>query len=55
MTLLTRRASLSSGGSDDPLGLVGKDFADTAEWLGLAVFLIVLGIFTRIVKGGKEA
>ena len=47
--------SLSSGGSDDPLGLVGKDFADTAEWLGLAVFLIVLGIFTRIVKGGKEA
>ena len=47
--------SLSGGGSDDPLGLVGKDFADTAEWLGLVVFLIVLAIFTRIIKGGKTA
>ncbi len=51
MTLLTRRASLSSGGSDDPLGLVGKDFADTAEWLGLVVFLVVLAYFAKLVKG----
>ncbi|MCI6159694.1 MAG: oligopeptide transporter, OPT family [Selenomonadaceae bacterium] len=45
--------SLSGGGSDDPLGLVGKDFADTAEWLGLIVFVCVLAIFSKVVKGSK--
>ncbi len=45
--------SLSGGGSDDPLGLVGKDFADTAEWLGLVVFVCVLAIFSKVVKGSK--
>lgn len=43
--------SLSGGGSDDPLGLVGKDFADTAECLGLVVFLAVLAFFAKLVKG----
>lgn len=42
-----------AGGSDDPLGLVGKDFADTAEWLGLIVFVCVLAIFSKVVKGSK--
>ena len=46
--------SVSSGGSDSPLALVGKDFADTAEWLGLVVFLITLGIFGKIVLGNKN-
>ncbi|TYZ20785.1 OPT family oligopeptide transporter [Selenomonas ruminis] len=46
--------SVSSGGSDSPLALVGKDFADTAEWLGLLVFLITLGIFGKVVLGNKN-
>lgn len=43
--------SVSNGGSDSPLALVGKDFADTAEWLGLLVFAVTLGIFSKVVLG----
>ena len=46
--------SVSSGGSDSPLALVGKDFADTAEWLGLIVFLLSLVIFGKIVLGTSK-
>lgn len=47
--------SVTGGGSDTPLALVGKDFADTAEWLGLLVFLTTLTLFSKTVLGkGKE-
>ena len=46
--------SVSSGGSDSPLALAGKDFADTAEWLGLLVFLMTLVIFGKIVLGTRK-
>lgn len=47
--------SISNGGSDSPLAIVGKGFADTAEWLGLLVFVVFLGIFSKVVLGsGKE-
>lgn len=46
--------SVTNGGSESPLALVGKDFADTAEWLGLIVFLITLGIFGKTVMGNKN-
>lgn len=47
--------SVSNGGSESPLAIVGKDFADTAEWLGLLVFVAFLGIFSKIVLGtGKK-
>ena len=46
--------SVSSGGSDSPLALVGNDFADTAEILGLVVFLITLAIFGKTVLGNKN-
>ena len=48
-------ASVTSGGSEDPLALVGKDFADTAEYLGLLVFALTLVIFSRVVLGKKKA
>lgn len=41
--------SVTSGGSEAPLQLVGKDFADTAEWLGLAVFVLVALAMIRLV------
>ena len=46
--------SVTSGGSDSPLTLVGNDFADTAEILGLVVFLITLAIFGKTVLGNKN-
>ena len=46
--------SVSSGCSDSPLALVGSDFADTAEFLGLIVFLITLAIFGKTVLGNKN-
>lgn len=46
--------SVTGGGSDTPLALVGKDFADTAEWLGLAVFISMLVIFSKIVLGNGK-
>lgn len=45
--------SVTSGGSEDPLGLVGKSFAETAEWLGLIVFLAVIVYFIRLVVSTK--
>ena len=43
--------SVAGGGSDSPLTLVGADFADTAELLGLAVFAVTLAIFYKIAYG----
>jgi len=43
--------SVTSGGSDSPLSLVGKDFGPTADWLGLFVFLVMIVIFVyRVVS-----
>ena len=39
---------------DAPLALVGKDFAGTAEYLGLAVFSVSLLIFSKVVLGGSD-
>lgn len=47
--------SVSSGGSDSPLTLVGKDFGPTADWLGLLVFIAMIAIFIyRIVSVKAE-
>ena len=46
--------SVTNGGSESPLALVGEDFADTAEMLGLAVFLAALAIFGKTVLGNKN-
>lgn len=45
--------SVTSGGSEDPLGIVGKGFAETAEWLGLLVFVLTVAYFTRLVMTTK--
>lgn len=45
--------SVTSGGGEDPLAMVGKDFASTAEWLGLAVFLITIAYFVKLVISTK--
>jgi len=43
--------SVTSGGSDSPLSLVGKDFGPTADWLGLLVFIAMIAIFVyRVVS-----
>ena len=43
--------SVTSGGSDSPLVLVGKEFGPTADWLGLIVFIAVLATFVyRVVS-----
>ena len=47
--------SVSNGGDENPLAMVGSDFADTAEMLGLAVFLGILAFFSKIVLSGKKA
>ena len=41
--------SVSSGGSESPLAVVGADFADTAEMLGLVVFALVVFLLGRVV------
>lgn len=47
--------SVTNGGSESPLAIVGKDFANTAEWLGFLVFAVFLGIFSKVVLGaGKK-
>ncbi|GBG55606.1 oligopeptide transporter, OPT family protein [Sporomusaceae bacterium FL31] len=47
--------SVSSGGSDSPLTLVGKEFGPTADWLGLLVFIAMITIFIyRIVSVKAE-
>ena len=47
--------SVSNGGDENPLAMVGSDFADTAEMLGLVVFLGILALFSKIVLSGKKA
>ena len=47
--------SVSNGGDENPLAIVGSDFADTAEMLGLVVFLGILALFSKIVLSGKKA
>ncbi len=43
--------SVTGGGSDSPLSLVGKDFGPTADWLGLLVFIAMIAIFIyRVVS-----
>lgn len=47
--------SVSSGGSEAPLRLVGKDFASIAEWLGLAVNIaLILEFIRRVVKAKTD-
>lgn len=45
--------SVTSGGSETPLALVGKDFASTADWLGLIAFFAVIVYFVRLVWTAK--
>lgn len=40
-------AVIGSTGRDEPLVLVGPDFATTAQWLGLLVFAVVIAWFVR--------
>ena len=47
--------SVSNGGDENPLAMVGSDFADTAEMLGLAVFFGLLALFSKVVLSGKKA
>ncbi len=47
--------SVSSGGGENPLAIVGADFADTAEILGLLVFFVILVIFSKVLLSGKKA
>ena len=46
--------SVTNGGSEAPLALVGKDFVDTAAYLGLAVFAAFLVMFSKVVLSGKR-
>lgn len=45
--------SVTSGGGEDPLSLVGKDFANTADWIGLAVFIAVIYAFAKYIIATK--
>lgn len=45
--------SITSGGSEDPLALVGKDFSSTADLLGLAVFVLSIVYFIYHVLSTK--
>ena len=47
--------SVSNGGDENPLAMVGSDFADTAEMLGLVVFFGILALFSKIVLSRKKA
>ena len=47
--------SVSNGGDENPLAMVGSDFADTAEMLGLIVFLAILALFSKVVLSGKKS
>ena len=47
--------SVSNGGDENPLAIVGSDFADTAEMLGLIVFLAILALFSKVVLSGKKS
>lgn len=45
--------SVTSGGSESPLQLVGPDFENTAQWLGLATFVAVAVYLIRLVTTHK--
>ena len=45
--------SVTSGGSEAPLSLVGPEFESTAEWLGLAAFVAVAIYMIRLVVTHK--
>ena len=45
--------SITSGGSEDPLALVGKNFSSTADLLGLAVFALSIVYFIYHVLSTK--
>ena len=47
--------SVSNGGDESPLAIVGSDFADTAEILGLFVFFGILTLFSKVMLSGKKA
>ena len=47
--------SVSNGGDENPLAMVGSDFADTTEMLGLIVFLAILALFSKVVLSGKKS
>ncbi|MCY1312859.1 hypothetical protein D9M70_633260 [compost metagenome] len=46
-------ALIGASGQNAPLALVGAGFAETAEWLGLIVFVLVCVAFYRRVLGGE--
>ncbi|MDU2064201.1 MAG: oligopeptide transporter, OPT family [Sporomusaceae bacterium] len=46
--------SVSSGGSDAPLALVGKAFGPTADFLGLGMFIAMICLFVYRVLAIKE-
>jgi putative OPT family oligopeptide transporter len=45
--------SVTAGGSDSPLALVGKDFEPTADSLGLIVFIVLIAVFIYRVLNPK--
>ena len=45
--------SVTSGGSENPLALVGKDFQSTADILGLLCFIAMIAIFVRHILISK--
>ena len=47
-------ASVSGGGGDAPLALVGADFDSTAELLGFLVFAAILALFGRVVLSREK-
>ncbi|WP_237141663.1 OPT family oligopeptide transporter, partial [Selenomonas sp. oral taxon 126] len=47
--------SVSNGGDENPLAMVGSDFAGTAEMLGLIVFFGILALFSKVVLSGKKS
>ncbi|AYC31022.1 oligopeptide transporter, OPT family [Pseudomonas cavernae] len=44
-------ALIGTSGQAAPLALVGENFAGTAQWLGLALFGLICGLFYRRVLG----
>ncbi|WP_444436981.1 OPT family oligopeptide transporter [Pseudomonas sp. A6] len=46
-------ALIGTSGKDAPLALVGAGFEDTAQWLGLLVFVVVCVLFHRQVLGKR--
>lgn len=45
--------SVTGGGSDTPLAMVGKEFGPTADWLGLLAFIAMIAILVYRVVSTK--